>query len=65
MANPPACSYGILTEGQDDDVSWDAVWRGDGRFTSRRVPWVAHDDPVRSLRFHASARQTGRGEAGG
>jgi len=58
MANPLGVQLdGILTEGQDDDVSWDAVWQSDGRFTPDGY-LVRMTIPFRSLRFPRAPVQT-------
>src|SRR5437762_4772317 len=58
MANPLGVQLdGIMTEGQDDDVSWDAVWQSDGRFTPDGYV-VRMTIPFRSLRFPRSPVQT-------
>ena len=58
MANPRGVQLdGIRTEGQDDDVSWDAVWQSDGRFTPDGYV-VRMTIPFRSLRFPRSPVQT-------
>src|SRR5436190_1446814 len=57
-ANPLGVQLdGILTEGQDDDVSWDAVWQSDGRFTADGYV-VRMTIPFRSLRFPRAPVQT-------
>jgi len=57
-ANPLGVQLdGILTEGQDDDVSWDAVWQSDGRFTPDGYV-VRMTIPFRSLRFPRAPVQT-------
>jgi hypothetical protein len=58
MANPLGVQMdGILTEGQDDDVSWDAVWQSDGRLTPDGYV-VRMTIPFRSLRFPSAPAQT-------
>ncbi|HXG96073.1 MAG TPA: DUF5916 domain-containing protein [Gemmatimonadales bacterium] len=51
MANPLGVQLdGVRTEGQDDDLSWDAVWQSDGRLTQDGYV-VRMTIPFRSLRF--------------
>jgi hypothetical protein len=58
MANPLGVQLdGILTEGQDDNVSWDAVWQSDGRLTQDGYV-VRMTIPFRSLRFPRAPLQT-------
>ncbi|HEV8382908.1 MAG TPA: DUF5916 domain-containing protein [Gemmatimonadales bacterium] len=58
MANPLGVQMdGIRTEGQDDDVSWDAVWQSDGRLTPDGYV-VRMTIPFRSLRFPPAPVQT-------
>ena len=58
MANPLGVQLdGITTEGQDDDVSWDAVWQSDGRLTPEGYV-VQMAIPFRSLRFSRAEAQT-------
>jgi hypothetical protein len=58
MINPLGVQLdGIMTEGQDDDLSWDAVWQSDGRVTPDG--YVARMTiPFRSLRFPRAPVQT-------
>ncbi len=46
----------IVTEGQDDDVSFDAVWQSEGRLTPQGYV-VRIAIPFRSLRFPRAPRQ--------
>jgi uncharacterized protein DUF5916 len=48
---------GVVTEGQDDDLSWDAVWQSEGRLTERGFV-VRLAIPFRSLRFPRAPGQT-------
>ena len=48
---------GIVTEGQDDDYSFDAVWESDGRRTADGYV-VRIAIPFRSLRFRRAPQQT-------
>ncbi|HEV8304910.1 MAG TPA: DUF5916 domain-containing protein [Gemmatimonadales bacterium] len=58
MTNPLGVQMdGILTEGQDEDLSWDAVWQSDGRLTPDGYV-VRMTIPFRSLRFPRAAVQT-------
>ena len=58
MANPLGVQLdGIKTEGQDDNVSWDAVWQTDGRLTQDGYV-VRMTIPFRSLRFPRAPVQT-------
>jgi uncharacterized protein DUF5916 len=51
LANPLGVQLdGILTEGQEDDLSFDAVWHSDGRLTESGYV-VRMTIPFRSLRF--------------
>src|SRR5881392_2273113 len=51
QANPQGVQLdGIVTEGQDDDYSFDAVWQSDGRLTADGYV-VRIAIPFRSLRF--------------
>lgn len=57
-ANPHGVQLdGIRTEGQDEDLSFDAVWTSDGRLTDDGYV-VLMAIPFRSLRFTRSAEQT-------
>jgi Domain of unknown function (DUF5916) len=48
---------GILTEGQNDDMSFDTLWHSDGKLTSDGyVVWMAI--PFKSLRFDSADVQT-------
>jgi uncharacterized protein DUF5916 len=48
---------GLITEGQDEDFSFDTVWRSQGRLTpDGYVVWMAI--PFKSLRFDNGARGT-------
>jgi hypothetical protein len=48
---------GITTEGQGDDISYDTLWRSEGRLTADGyVVWIAI--PFKSLRFARSDGQT-------
>src|SRR6185369_14245066 len=48
---------GIITEGQDDDMSFDTLWRSDGKLTADGyVVWMSI--PFKSLRFHNADVQT-------
>ena len=48
---------GITTEGQNDDMSFDTLWRSDGKVTADGyVVWMSI--PFKSLRFHNSDVQT-------
>jgi hypothetical protein len=53
IANPLGVQMdGMITEGQDEDFSFDAVWRSEGRRTADGyVVWMAI--PFKSLRFHS------------
>jgi len=45
---------GLITEGQDEDFSFDTVWQTEGRLTANGyVVWMAI--PFKSLRFHPGA----------
>src|SRR6266540_3929058 len=58
MTNPLGVQMdGILTEGQDEDLSWDAVWQSDGRLTPDGYV-VRMTIPFRSLRFPSAPAQT-------
>src|SRR5438093_3531355 len=58
MANPLGVQLdGIKTEGQDDNVSWGAVWQTDGRLTQDGYV-VRMTVPFRSLRFPRAPVQT-------
>src|SRR5439155_1248827 len=58
MANPLGVQLdGIKTQGQDDNVSWDAVWQTDGRLTQDGYV-VRMTIPFRSLRFPRAPVQT-------
>jgi hypothetical protein len=58
MVNPLGVQLdGITTEGQDDDLSWDAVWQSDGRLTPEGYV-VQMTIPFRSLRFSRAEAQT-------
>ncbi|PYO86727.1 MAG: hypothetical protein DMD58_16110 [Gemmatimonadetes bacterium] len=58
MANPLGVQLdGVRTEGQDDDLSWDAVWQSDGRLTPDGYV-VRMTIPFRSLRFPRAPVQT-------
>ncbi|HSL21087.1 MAG TPA: DUF5916 domain-containing protein [Vicinamibacterales bacterium] len=47
---------GVTTEGQDDDYSFDTLWRSEGRLTPfGYVVWMAI--PFKSMRFPATAEQ--------
>lgn len=48
---------GILTEGQDDDKSFDTVWKSDGTLTDSGYV-VRMTIPFRSLRFSTDSAQT-------
>ncbi|HLB81607.1 MAG TPA: DUF5916 domain-containing protein [Gemmatimonadales bacterium] len=48
---------GVVTEGQDDDFSFDAVWQSDGRVTPDGFV-VRIAIPFKSLRFPRAPRQT-------
>jgi hypothetical protein len=57
QANPLGIQLdGIVTEGQDDDLSFDAVWDSDGRLTADGYV-VRFAIPFRSLRFPATPDQ--------
>src|SRR3989449_10415163 len=58
MTNPLGVQLdGILTEGQDEDLSFDAVWQSEGRLTADG--YVARIViPFRSLRFPRAPTQT-------
>jgi hypothetical protein len=48
---------GITTEGQNDDMSFDTLWRSDGKLTADGyVVWMSI--PFKSLRFHNADVQT-------
>ncbi len=53
IANPLGVQMdGMITEGQDEDFSFEAVWRSEGRRTADGyVVWMAI--PFKSLRFHS------------
>ena len=53
IANPLGVQMdGMITEGQDEDYSFDAVWKSEGRRTADGyVVWMAI--PFKSLRFHS------------
>src|SRR6059058_2581622 len=56
-ANPLGVQLdGILTEGQDDDYSFDAVWQADGRLTADGYV-LRFAIPFRSLRFPRTPAQ--------
>jgi len=58
MANPLGVQLdAIFTEGQLEDVSWDAVWQSDGRLTPDGYA-VRFTIPFRSLRFPRAPTQT-------
>ena len=58
MANPRGVQLdGIITEGQDDDLSFDAVWQSEGRLTADGYA-VRIVIPFRSLRFPRAPIQT-------
>jgi hypothetical protein len=58
MVNPRGVQLdGIRTEGQDDDLSFDAVWHSEGELTEDGYV-VRMAIPFRSLRFRRSAQQT-------
>jgi len=58
MANPLGVQLdGIVTEGQDDDLSFDAVWQSEGRLTADGYV-VRIVIPFRSLRFPRAPTQT-------
>lgn len=58
MVNPRGVQLdGILTEGQDDDLSFDAVWQSEGRLTADGYA-VRIVIPFRSLRFPRAPTQT-------
>ncbi|PYP99016.1 MAG: hypothetical protein DMD34_00665 [Gemmatimonadetes bacterium] len=58
QANPNGVQLdGIVTEGQDDDYSFDAVWDSDGRLTPNGYV-VRIAIPFRSLRFPSTPTQT-------
>src|SRR6266576_967543 len=58
MTNPLGVQLdGTMTEGQDDDVSWDAVWQSDGQLTPDGYV-VRMTIPFRSLRFPRASVQT-------
>jgi len=58
MTNPLGVQLdGTMTEGQDDDVSWDAVWQSDGQLTPDGFV-VRMTIPFRSLRFPRASVQT-------
>ena len=48
---------GIVSEGQDDDYSFDTLWRSEGRLTASGYV-VRFEIPFKSLRFPAAAQQT-------
>src|SRR5207253_5751172 len=51
MANPRGVQLdGIFTEGQDEDLNYDVVWRSEGRLTADGYV-VRLAIPFRSLRF--------------
>ena len=57
-ANPRGVQLdGIMTEGQDDDYSFDTVWQSDGRLTPDGYV-VRLAIPFRSLRFASGAAQS-------
>ena len=57
MANPLGVQLdGIVTEGQDDDLSFDAVWHSEGRLTADGYV-VRIVIPFRSLRFPRAPTQ--------
>jgi hypothetical protein len=58
MINPRGIQRdGILTEGQDEDLSFDAIWTSEGRLTDDGYA-VRAAIPFRSLRFSNSSQQT-------
>ncbi|HVH66866.1 MAG TPA: DUF5916 domain-containing protein [Gemmatimonadales bacterium] len=58
QANPNGVQLdGIVTEGQDDDYSFDAVWQSDGRLTAQGYV-VRFAIPFRSLRFANTPTQS-------
>ena len=58
QANPLGVQRdGVVTEGQDDDLSFDAVWQSDGRLTPDGYV-VRIAIPFKSLRFARAPRQT-------
>ena len=58
MTNPLGVQLdGILTEGQDEDLSFDAVWQSEGRLTADGYV-VRIAIPFRSLRFPRAPTQT-------
>ncbi len=58
LANPLGIQLdGIVTEGQDDDYTFDAVWHSEGRLTPGGYV-VRIAIPFRSLRFTNAAQQT-------
>ncbi|MGH7529139.1 MAG: DUF5916 domain-containing protein, partial [Gemmatimonadales bacterium] len=58
IANPLGVQRdGILTEGQGEDLSFDAVWRSEGRITESGYV-VRMTIPFRSLRFSGDSVQT-------
>ena len=58
LANPLGIQMdGVASEGQDDDYSYDALWRSEGRVTPRGYV-VLFAIPFKSLRFSNQAVQT-------
>jgi len=58
MANPRGVQLdGIFTEGQDEDLNYDVVWRSEGRLTADGYV-VRLAIPFRSLRFPRASTQT-------
>src|SRR5439155_5658281 len=58
MTNPLGVQLdGIFTEGQDEDLSFDAVWQSEGRLTADGYV-VRIVIPFRSLRFPRAPTQT-------
>ena len=58
MANPRGVQLdGIFTEGQDEDLNYDVVWRSEGRLTADGYV-VRLAIPFRSLRFPRAPTQT-------
>jgi hypothetical protein len=58
IANPLGVQMdGLITEGQDEDFSFDTLWRSQGRLTADGyVVWMAI--PFKSLRFDSGSRGT-------
>ncbi|MFO7691960.1 MAG: DUF5916 domain-containing protein [Vicinamibacterales bacterium] len=58
LANPLGIQLdGVVTEGQDDDFSYDTLWQSDGRLTGDGYV-VVMKIPFKSLRFSNAAVQT-------